>query len=193
MAAILGRSAGAGLERSCAERDGRDWVRARGPVHGVELLRAWFGGRAYARHRHDTYAIGVTDVGVQTFDYRGKVENSQPGQVTVLHPDEMHDGRAGTDGGFGYRIIYVDPARIAEAVRALTGRATPLPFVREPVSYNPTLAAAVTEAFRSPLEEPLAIDALVLKLAAGLLQDHETSGQARGETRAAQLDLAALA
>ena len=164
MACRLGRSAGEGLERSCA----RDWVRGRGPVGGVELLRAWFRGRAYARHRHDTYAIGVTEAGVQMFDYRGRVERSGPGQVVVLHPDEAHDGRAGDEDGFGYRIVYVEPARIAAAMRAIRGRPGPLPFVREPVSQNPTLARAVTAAFRSA-PEPLALDAVVLRLAEGLI------------------------
>ena len=107
-------SARQGLERSC---DG--WVRSRRPIGGVELMQAWFGGRGFAPHRHDTYGIAVTDVGVQTFDYRGSVERSLPGQVTVLHPDEKHDGRAGTDGGFGYRIVYVLPEHVAAAVRAI--------------------------------------------------------------------------
>jgi len=144
-------------------------VRTWAPGEGVELLRAWFGGRAYARHRHDTYAIGLTEAGVQTFDYRRRVERSTPGEVVVLHPDEMHDGRAGTGAGFGYRIVYVDPARIAAAVRAIRGRAAPLPFVREPVSRSRTLARAVTAAFRSG-PEPLALDALVLRLAEGLIE-----------------------
>jgi hypothetical protein len=110
---MLGRSAGEGLERSC--EDG-DWVRSRGAVDGVELFQAWLSRRGFTRHRHDTYAIGVTESGVQVFDYRGRVERSLPGQIVVLHPDEMHDGRAGTEGGFGYRIVYVNPARIADAV-----------------------------------------------------------------------------
>src|SRR5512142_1998489 len=67
-----------GLERSC---EGGDWIRTRRLGEGLELLRAWFGGRAFSRHRHDTYAIGVTEAGVQTFDYRGRVEHSTPGQV----------------------------------------------------------------------------------------------------------------
>ncbi len=93
---------------------------------GVELLQAWFGGRGFARHRHDTYAIGVTEAGLQMFDYRGRVERGGPGDVVVLHPDEAHDGRAGGADGFGYRIVYVEPARIAAAVRAIRGRpATP--------------------------------------------------------------------
>ena len=166
MARMLGRSAEEGLVRSCGPGD---WVRGRGPVGGVELLRAWFSGRAFAKHRHDTYAIGVTEAGVQMFDYRGRVERSAPGQVVVLHPDEMHDGRAGAEGGFGYRIVYVEPARIAAAVRAIRGCAGPLPFVREPVSHNPTLARAVGAAFRSG-PEPLARDVLVLRLAEGLIE-----------------------
>lgn len=184
MAPRLGRSAAEGLERSCGAPDR---VRGRGPVGGVELLRAWFGGHAFARHRHDTYAIGVTEAGVQVFDYRGRVEHSRPGQVVVLHPDEAHDGRAGGADGFGYRIVYVEPARIAAAARAIRGVEAALPFAREPVSRNPTLARAVTAAFRAA-PEPLALDALVLRLAEGLIEE-DPDDRSVGAPR---LDLAAL-
>ena len=66
---------------------------------GIQLLSAWFAGAAFARHRHDTYAIGLTDSGVQSFSYRGSVCSSTAGEVAVLHPDEPHDGYAGTDEG----------------------------------------------------------------------------------------------
>jgi hypothetical protein len=111
-------------------------VRSSVAVDGVQLLEAWFSGRGYDTHRHDTYAIGITRTGVQAFDYRGATRRSLPGEIVVLHPDEKHDGRADTPDGFGYRIIYIEPARIAEAARAIRGRATALPFVREPVSHN---------------------------------------------------------
>jgi AraC-like DNA-binding protein len=184
MASSLGRAAPAGLERSCG-----DWVRSRGPNGGVELLQAWFRGRGFAPHRHDIYGIAITDLGVQTFDYRGGLRRSLPGQVTVLHPDEQHDGRAGTDGGFGYRIVYVAPAQIGAAVRAITGRPTPLPFAREPVAVSPPLAAAVAAAFGSGLE-PLARDALIVRLAEGLLAA-DPSLPSAGRPR--RLDLPALA
>lgn len=166
MAGDPGRSGAEGLERP---RMRGEWVEGRGPVGGVELLRARFQGRAFARHRHDTYGICVTEAGVQVFDYRGHVEHSLPGQVVVLHPDELHDGRAGAGTAFGYRIVYVDPARIAEAVGTVRGRPTPLPFVREAVGAYPALAEAVSLAFASDLE-PLALDTLVLRLAEGLIQ-----------------------
>jgi AraC-like DNA-binding protein len=165
MAASLGDGRGAGLERSCGPGE---WVDAQGPVDGVELFRARLRGRPFSRHRHDVYAIGVTEEGVQAFEYRGTVERSLPGQVFVLHPDEPHDGRADGPGVFGYRQIYVSPGRIAAALRALTGRPAPLPFAA-PVADDPVLARLVRAAFGLALE-PLALDALVLQLAEGLLQ-----------------------
>jgi hypothetical protein len=113
----------------------------------VELFRAWFAGAAYQKHRHDTYAIGLTDCGIQVFDYRGAARTSTPGQVVVLYPDEAHNGRAGTDEGVGYRIVYVEPARLTEALRALRGRPGPLPFVGDPVSTNVRLSRAIDYAF----------------------------------------------
>jgi AraC-like DNA-binding protein len=168
------RSGGAGLERSCREGAGA-WIASDGPVGGVELFRAWFAGPAYAKHRHDTYAIGLTDRGVQAFDYRGAGRVSLPGQVVVLHPDEVHDGRAGTEAGFGYRIVYVEPSHMSEALRSVCGRPYPLPFVREPVSRNGLLARAVRRAFASPLDS-LGADGLIADLAEGLLAGEGPGG-----------------
>jgi AraC-like DNA-binding protein len=170
MAPSLGDEVGPGLEHPCGRAE---WVAATRPVDGVELFRARLRGRPFSRHRHDVYAIGVTEEGVQAFEYRGTVERSLPGQVYVLHPDELHDGRAEGSGLFSYRQIYVSPERIAAALPALTGRATPLPFA-PPVTDDPVLARTVRTAFaRAP--EPLALDGLVLQLAQGLLRSGAAS------------------
>lgn len=181
------RSAGEGLERSCRGTVA-GWVVSSRPRGGVELFRAWFAGEAYRKHRHDTYAIGVTDRGVQVFDYRGSVHTSLPGQVVALYPDEVHDGRGGTGEGFGYRIVYVDPPRLAEAVRILRGRPGPLPFVREVVSANAVLARAIDAAF-SASPEPLAVDGLIAELAQGLMASEAGGG---GPATRRRVDLPAL-
>jgi AraC-like DNA-binding protein len=115
---------------------------------GVERMRAFFQGHAFTPHRHDTYAVGVTSAGVQSFTYRGVARHSLPGEVFVLHPDERHDGRAGDDHGFGYRIAYIDPVLIRDA--AAIGS---LPFVREPVSGDQRLRRAVSEVLAG-LDDP---------------------------------------
>lgn len=185
---MLRGGGGAGLERSCGARRS-DWLRTRELSDGVQVLEAWFAGHGFDTHRHDTYAIGLTDVGVQAFDYRGAAEISTPGKVVVLHPDETHDGRAGTPDGFGYRIVYVTPARIHEAARAICGRPCPLPFVREPVTANEALASTVAAAFQLD-PEPLAIDSLLLRLTEALLDADRSIPR---DTRPIRLDVSALA
>jgi AraC-like DNA-binding protein len=66
--------------------------------------------------------------------------HSLPGQVFILFPDERHDGRAGDERGFGYRIAYIDPALIREAAATKT-----LPFIRDPVSADRRLRRAVVD------------------------------------------------
>jgi len=115
----------------------KDWIRRAAPSSRVERIEAYFGGHGYDMHRHDTYAIGRTLAGVQSFHYRRGMRHSLPGGTIVLHPDEAHDGQAGTDAGFHYRMIYVEPALIQQI---LGGRA--LPFIRDGISADPRLYAA---------------------------------------------------
>ncbi|MGE5201680.1 MAG: AraC family ligand binding domain-containing protein [Acidobacteriota bacterium] len=133
----------------------------------MERIEAFFSGHGFDPHRHDTYAIGFTLQGVQAFRYRGAAERSVSGQVFVLHPDETHDGHAGTEEGFRYRILYIEPRAIRDA---LGERYCPLPFVREAVSSDRRLAAAIVPALDDldTALEDLHRDQIVLDLAEAL-------------------------
>src|SRR4051812_4784885 len=140
-------------------------------AEGIERLEASLVGEAFSPHRHDTYAIGVTLAGVQTFRYRGEVRHCLPGEWHILHPDELHDGAAGTDEGFGYRILYVDPFLIQEALGGV-----PFPFVADPVirprDVDPSLLACLRH-----IDEPLDdFERLEVTLAiAGELERHSSA------------------
>lgn len=118
-------------------RNAADWIQRSPQQTQVERIEAFFSGKGYAMHRHDTYAIGRTLAGVQSFNYRGSTRHSQPGGTMVLHPDEQHDGQAGTGEGFRYRMIYVEPALFQQV---LGGK--PLPFIEGGISTDPRLFAA---------------------------------------------------
>lgn len=143
--------------------DARNWIlRSSGAIDRIE---ARFDGVAFSPHRHDTYAIGITLAGVQTFDYRGAARHSLPGQMVILHPDELHDGRAGDDMPFRYRTAYVSPADV-QAV--LGGR--PLPFIGDGVSDDPRLRQAIG-ALLGDMDRPLTgieLEQSVTDLAAAL-------------------------
>jgi len=135
------------------------------PAAGLQRLCAGFSGHAYDRHRHETYAVGVTETGLQCFHYRGAAQASTAGRVIVIHPDEAHDGHAGAPSGFAYRMLYADPGLIGAA---LGGGA--LPFVGDPVFDDPPLRAILAEAF-ADFPEPigdLAAPGLIAALADAL-------------------------
>ena len=167
MATVLNGSERPRLERSCGPSRG-DWIKLAPSGPGLERIEAFFAGHAYDPHRHDTYAVGYTLGGVQSFDYRGAKADSLPGNVLVLHPDEVHDGRAGANVGFHYRMMYVEPRLVRDA---LGSRAKSLPFVRAAVLADDRLMAALRPAL-GELDrrlEPLESDQGVLAIAEALL------------------------
>ena len=157
-----------GLERLCVAPEANRILSA--PAYpGIERIQAQFRGDAFDLHRHDTYALGVTMRGVQTFRYRGEQRYSLPGRVIVLHPDELHDGGAATDDGLVYRMLYLEPSVLFQCLEAAR---IGLPFVDEPViednRFAGLLLAALGELDRE-LDE-LFVDDFVSQLADGLVQ-----------------------
>jgi AraC-like DNA-binding protein len=134
---------------------------------GIERIEARFFGPMFEPHRHDTYAIGVTMEGVQTFGYRREQRFSLPGNILVLHPDELHDGAAGTEAGLSYRMLYLEPALLS---RSLDGDHAPLPFVDPPVFADDALRDTLLSALLALDEalDELFVDDLVAAVADGL-------------------------
>ena len=147
MPQTLGGAHASRLERSCGRRP--DSIRFAPGAQGVERAEVYLSTYAFEPHRHDTYAIGITTAGVQIFHYRGSRRVCLPGQLHVLHPDERHDGAAGTDGGFGYRILYIAPELVRDA---LGGRA--LPFVADPVQELTPMARPIASRL-ADIDEPI--------------------------------------
>lgn len=107
------------------------------PFGRIERVANRLVGAAFSPHRHDTYTVALTMTGVQAFNYRGTVRYSRPGQVLILHPEEIHDGHCYDEAGFSYRAAYIPPTH----VQAVLGGAE-LPFVPNGISANPALIAA---------------------------------------------------
>ncbi|WP_430762393.1 AraC family transcriptional regulator [Rhizobium sp. BR 315] len=157
-----------GLERLCVTPDANHILSA--PAYpGIERIQAQFRGDAFDLHRHDTYALGVTMRGVQTFRYRGEQRYSLPGRVIILHPDELHDGGAATDDGLVYRMLYLEPSVLFQCLQvARVG----LPFVGDPVVKDDRLAGLLLAALGELDREldDLFVDDFVSRLADGLVQ-----------------------
>lgn len=169
-----------------ASTNARDWMRVCSDTPLFLRTEAFFKGQAYEKHRHDAYAIGITLEGVQSIHYRGSMVHSVPGDTVVIHPEELHDGRAGTESGYRYRILHIQPGVLHDV---LGGNS--LPVVREGVSRDVALhrsAAAILRNLERPLE-PLERDDLLFDLAMAL---QAAAGATKGKlTNCAKAALAA--
>jgi AraC-like DNA-binding protein len=82
----------------------------------------------------------------------------------IIYPDEPHDGHSGSQTGFIYRMVYLEPRLVSEA---LGNSARRLPFVSGAVTTNEPLRRALIYAL-DDLERPLDsldIDNIVTRLA----------------------------
>ncbi|WP_026869444.1 AraC family transcriptional regulator [Inquilinus limosus] len=120
---------------------------------GVERFRAHFTAHCYERHAHETYAIGLTEAGSQSFTCRGATHSTRPGSVITFNPAEIHDGHATNAEGFLYRMLYVEPETVS-AVLDDAGIRLPwalgFPAI---LSEDPALAALIArtvDAFAEP-------------------------------------------
>ena len=137
-----------GNKQSLLNSQPKSWVkRAAGETERIE---ACFSGLAYAPHSHDTYTLALTTFGVQSFNYRGELRHSLPGEVVILHPDETHDGQAGSDSPFAYRAISIKPVEVQNILQGAS-----LPFLPGGVSRDPRfvrIASQLLAEFNRPLQ-----------------------------------------
>lgn len=131
---------------------------------GIERLRARFTRYAYDRHAHETYAIGMTEEGSQTYTCRGESHTTRPGAIILFNPTEMHDGHATTADGFTYRMLHIDTATIRGLLAGEAGN--PEPLFDRPLALDPTTARLIARAYDAltPETPTLARDDALLRL-----------------------------
>jgi AraC-like DNA-binding protein len=164
-----------------------DWARFRpGPMEGVTLMNAHFQEHAFERHSHETYSIGLTHAGVQTFNCGGSLHASLPGDLILFNPDQAHDGKRGAPEGFGYSILYVPEAVVADCSAKEAGIVLPRHF-RQPVVRDAAIARQFAEAVAALNQagESLRAEELTRHVLAAILVRHGESGTRRVEPRAA--------
>lgn len=111
-----------------------------GDLGGLELLRATYVTHSFSRHAHEGFAIGVVEAGAQAFRHRGTTETAPAGGIIIVNPGEAHTGRAATETGYTYRMLYPDSGLLRRAARELVGRDRGVPSFPDPVVRDRHLA-----------------------------------------------------
>ncbi|WP_353093450.1 AraC family transcriptional regulator [Methylibium sp.] len=141
-----------------------DAVEFRRPAHreGIELYRAHIVRHAFEPHTHEAFGLGAIESGVERFRYRGSDHLAPPDSLVLMNPDELHTGRAETDGGWRYRMVYLD-AEVVERVSGERGW-----HFGEAVGHDAPRARRVGALLEQlwQADEPLAFDSLLHTLLA---------------------------
>jgi AraC-like DNA-binding protein len=126
---------------------------------GVELYRAHIVRHAFEPHSHEAFGLGAIEHGVERFRYRGGEHLAGAGSLVLMNPDELHTGRAETQDGWRYRMVYVDAA-VAQTV---CGGAWSFPAaVAEDAPRARRVGALIDALWQAG--EPLAVDGLLMQL-----------------------------
>lgn len=132
------------------------------PAPGVELYRAHIVRHAFEPHTHEAFGLGAIEAGVERFRYGGGEHLAPPGSIVLMNPDELHTGRAETEHGWRYRMLYLDPAVLAR-VSGEGGW-----WFDEAVCHDVAGAQRVSRLLAALWQayEPLAFDSLLFRLLA---------------------------
>jgi AraC-like DNA-binding protein len=165
-----------------------DWAHYwRAADEPIEAMHAHFERHVYHRHSHETYSLGVTDVGAQSFTCRGAAYTSAAGMVMAFNPDDPHDGQA-TDGfGFTYRMIHIGPELMSAVLADAAGRPVGLPLFAEPVLNDAVLAARLRRLHVALLGQATALRRDELLAGVVLAAARLPGGPSRTSSRLAQL------
>ena len=88
----------------------------RSAISGIEAF-ALISDRYFPRHAHDHFGIGVLRTGAhRSWSGVGHVE-AGAGDVITVNPGEMHDGDPVQGRARSWRMFYLDPGIVAQALR----------------------------------------------------------------------------
>ncbi|MGO0701377.1 AraC family ligand binding domain-containing protein [Pseudomonas paraeruginosa] len=131
------------------------------PARDFELLPAHLAGveavaaeslHRFPRHSHAQYGIGLVEAGAQkSLSGRGMVE-AEAGDLITVNPGEVHDGSPLGGRARRWRMLYLEPALLAEACAGIDERSASPPEFTLPVLRAPRLAAVFRQAFTALTE-----------------------------------------
>ena len=143
-----------------------------GGVHAVQADTVL----AFGRHTHEQFGVGLIERGAQkSASGRGMVE-AGAGDIITVNPGEVHDGAPIGDGGRAWRMLYLDPAIVADCTADITeaGDAVAREFT-SPALSDPQMASLFRDLFQAMTGDDadhgrLKADEALVLLLGGLLQ-----------------------
>ena len=145
--------------------------RHRSAVAGVEAF-ALASNRSFPRHAHDQFGIGILHSGAhRSWSGLGPVE-AVAGDMITVNPGEIHDGAPVQGHVRAWRMLYLDPGLVAQALNEDMQGTVEIarPALRDPLLT--TCFAQLFAAITAAVPEILAVEESLLRTLAHLVARH---------------------
>ena len=73
----------------------------------ILIFKADYHRFSFKKHWHEHFALGVMDQGCQRFFCEGEDYCAQPGNLIVVNPGDVHDGKSADGKPYHYRILFL--------------------------------------------------------------------------------------
>ncbi|HEY4049801.1 MAG TPA: AraC family transcriptional regulator [Acidobacteriaceae bacterium] len=103
-----------------------------GTTYAGEVVHARYVQHRFARHAHEHLVIALVEEGVQQYTYQGSLHRTPAGQIFFVDGGEPHTGEPGTDRGYLYRTLCLNPRVFMQLGSEVTDRED-LPHFRDAV------------------------------------------------------------
>lgn len=130
----------------------------------ITLLNATYYQQHFSRHTHDGYAFGIITAGRLDFSYQKKNWHALPGDINLVVPGEVHDGHSIQQIGWSYRMLYLPPEILKNAVQQITGNKKLPWFLPGSITQSPLADSLATlyHCLTEPATEQLQKESLLL-------------------------------
>jgi AraC-like DNA-binding protein len=98
----------------------------------------------FPRHSHAGWSVALVNRGAGYIRFRGEVEEAGPGAITVLHPDEPHDGWVDREAGLDYLVT-----TLSESAAASYHGSSGMPLFTSHVIDDPNCARMLQRAHQT--------------------------------------------
>jgi AraC-like DNA-binding protein len=140
----------------------------------IELFYGINVKRAFSRHIHWVFSLGVIEEGTRLLDFQGGKYEVQQGMVKVISPGEVHSGNAADEKGYTMRTIRLEKDYYFSLVSQIIGLSGKAPYFPERAFADPALYRNVIRLHKllggkgTKLEK----EYLLLETLSQLIQDH---------------------
>jgi len=146
-------------------------------LNGLEIVKACYVKRTFAKHVHEEFTVGLIEHGAQRFYRSGNVHIADQHTIILVNADDVHTGEAATDYGWQYRAMYPTLSQFSSVASELFPNGHYLPFFKSAVVQDEMLARQLRQLFWhiDNHSATLMLETLTYNILLGLLTHHATN------------------